>query len=95
MRLRNADCWIQTIALDALHALRKRVRVAQKEKLALRNEILRVRAERDQVALRMDATRIRHEAESKEALVSCHVSCGWNLSSNIGIASHIVVLGHA
>ncbi|KAL2023236.1 hypothetical protein VTK56DRAFT_3359 [Thermocarpiscus australiensis] len=57
-----------TIALDTLHALRKRVRAAQKEKLALRDEILRIRAERDQVALRMDAIRIRHEAESKEAL---------------------------
>lgn len=45
------------------------MRAAQKEKLALREEILRVRAERDQVALRMDAVRIRHEAESKEALV--------------------------
>ncbi|KAK4447515.1 hypothetical protein QBC34DRAFT_409623 [Podospora aff. communis PSN243] len=57
-----------TIALDTLHALRKRVRVAQKEKLSLRDEILRVRAERNQVALRMDAIRIKHEAESKEAL---------------------------
>ncbi|KAK4151681.1 hypothetical protein C8A00DRAFT_35681 [Chaetomidium leptoderma] len=57
-----------TIALDTLHALRKRVRAAQKEKLALREEILRVRAEREQVALRMDAIRIRHEADSKEAL---------------------------
>jgi hypothetical protein len=46
------------------------VRAAQKEKLALREEILRIRAEREQVALRMDAIRIRHEAESKEALVS-------------------------
>ncbi|KAK0632260.1 hypothetical protein B0T14DRAFT_27297 [Immersiella caudata] len=57
-----------TIALDTLHALRKRVRVAQKEKLSLRDAILRVRAERDQVALRMDAIRIKHEAESREAL---------------------------
>lgn len=45
--------------------------MAQKEKLSLRDEILRVRAERDQVALRMDAIRIRHEAESREALVRC------------------------
>ncbi|KAK1754929.1 hypothetical protein QBC47DRAFT_461024 [Echria macrotheca] len=57
-----------TIALDTLHALRKRVRATQKEKLALRDEILRIRAEREQVALRMDAIRIRHEAESKEAM---------------------------
>jgi len=60
----------QTIALDALHALKKRVRAAQREKLLLREEILRIRAERDQVALRMDAVRTKHEAESKEALVS-------------------------
>ena len=60
----------ETIALDTLHALRKRVRVAQKEKVTLREEIMRIRAERDQVALRMDAIRIKHEAESKEALVS-------------------------
>jgi hypothetical protein len=46
------------------------VRAAQKEKLTLRDEILRVRKEREQVALRMDAIRIRHEADSKEALVS-------------------------
>jgi hypothetical protein len=46
------------------------VRAAQKEKLALRDDILRVRKEREQVALRMDAIRIRHEADSKEALVS-------------------------
>ncbi|KAL0474415.1 hypothetical protein QR685DRAFT_464136 [Neurospora intermedia] len=58
----------RTIALDTLHALRKRVRVVQKEKLGLREEILRIRAERDQVSLRMDAIRIKHEVDSKEAL---------------------------
>ncbi|KAK3956315.1 hypothetical protein QBC32DRAFT_331467 [Pseudoneurospora amorphoporcata] len=57
-----------TIALDTLHALRKRVKVVQKEKLVLREEILRIRAERDQVSLRMDAIRIKHEVDSKEAL---------------------------
>ncbi|KAK1780557.1 hypothetical protein QBC45DRAFT_408262 [Copromyces sp. CBS 386.78] len=57
-----------TIALDTLHALRKRVKVVQKEKLGLREEILRIRAERDQVSLRMDAIRIKHEVDSKEAL---------------------------
>lgn len=45
------------------------MRHAQKERLALRNEIIRVRQEREQVALRMDAVRIKHEAESKVALV--------------------------
>ncbi|KAG7292951.1 hypothetical protein NEMBOFW57_002996 [Staphylotrichum longicolle] len=64
----------QTIALDNFHALRKRVRAAQKEKLTLRDEILRIRAEREQVALRMDAIRIRHEADSKEALRTMSLS---------------------
>ena len=52
-----------------MHSLKKRVRAAQKEKLALREEILRLRAEREEVALRMDAVRIKHEKESHEALV--------------------------
>ncbi len=67
---------LQTIALDNLHALRKRVRAAQKEKLTLRDDILRIRAEREQVALRMDAIRIRHEADSKEALVCLGFTLG-------------------
>ncbi|KAH9906501.1 hypothetical protein F4778DRAFT_726340 [Xylariomycetidae sp. FL2044] len=57
-----------TIALDTMHALKKRVRSVQKEKLALRSEILRIRAEREQVALRMDAVRVRHETTNKESL---------------------------
>ena len=52
-----------------MHALRKRVRSVQKEKLTLRSEILRIRAEREQVALKMDAVRIKHEKESREAQV--------------------------
>ncbi|KAI0126495.1 AT hook domain-containing protein [Xylariales sp. AK1849] len=58
-----------TIALDTMHALKKRVRSIQKEKLSLRSEIIRIRAEREQVALKMDAVRIRHETESRESLV--------------------------
>lgn len=38
--------------------------------MALRDEILHLRAEREQVALRMDAVRIKHEKESKESSVS-------------------------
>jgi hypothetical protein len=57
------------IALDTLHALHKRVRTAQKNKLTLRQDILEIRAEREQVALKMDAVRIKHEEDSKEALV--------------------------
>lgn len=59
----------QAVAVDALHALRKRVSVAHKEKLALRQEILRIRAERDQVALRMDALRAQHQDRVHEAMV--------------------------
>jgi hypothetical protein len=58
-----------TIALDTLQALQKRVRAAQRDKIALREEILRIRGERELVALRMDAVRVRHEGESREALV--------------------------
>ncbi|KAK1994831.1 AT hook domain-containing protein [Colletotrichum falcatum] len=57
-----------TILLDALHSLRKRVRSVQKERMALRDEIMRIRAERDQVALRKDAVRIKHEKVTEEAL---------------------------
>lgn len=58
-----------TIALDALYALKKRVREAQKNKLQLRERIIQIRAEREQVALRMDAVRMKHEEDGKEALV--------------------------
>lgn len=58
----------QTIALDNLRTLKKRVRAAQKEKLSLRNEILRIRAEREQVGLKLDAVRMRHERANNEAL---------------------------
>ncbi|KAH8682381.1 hypothetical protein BX600DRAFT_448411 [Xylariales sp. PMI_506] len=63
-----------TIALDALHGLQKRVRSIQKEKLSLRNEIIRIRSEREQVALKMDTIRMRHEADTKESLAQLHLS---------------------
>ncbi|KAI1857093.1 hypothetical protein JX265_011294 [Neoarthrinium moseri] len=63
-----------TIALDTLHALKKRVRSIQKEKLGLRNDIVRIRAEREQVALKMDAVRIQHETESKQSLDQLNLS---------------------
>lgn len=50
--------------------MRKRYRALQKEKFGLRDDILQIRAEREQVALRMDAARVKHEKDSKEALVS-------------------------
>ncbi|CAG9985283.1 unnamed protein product [Clonostachys byssicola] len=55
------------IHLNYWHSLRKRVRQTQKEKLALREEILRIKGEREQVALRMDAVRAKYEADNKEA----------------------------
>lgn len=58
-----------TIALDTLHALRKRVRQAQRDKVALREEILRIRREKEGVELRKDAVRVRHEGERAVALV--------------------------
>ncbi|GKT41763.1 uncharacterized protein ColSpa_01944 [Colletotrichum spaethianum] len=58
-----------TILLDALHSLRKRVRNVQKERITIRDEIMRIRAERDQVALRKDAVRIKHERVTEEALM--------------------------
>lgn len=41
----------------------------QKERMALREEIMRIKAERDQVALRMDAIRIQHEVDARESKV--------------------------
>ncbi|KAI0397451.1 hypothetical protein F5Y17DRAFT_373137 [Xylariaceae sp. FL0594] len=58
----------QAIALDNLRTLKKRVRAVQKEKISLRNEILRIRTEREQVALKIDAVRNRHETANKETL---------------------------
>lgn len=64
----------QAVAVDTLHALRKRVRAAQKNKLALREEILRIRAERDQVALRMDALRAQHQDRVGKAMKTANIS---------------------
>ncbi|KAI6760550.1 hypothetical protein HG530_009410 [Fusarium avenaceum] len=55
------------IHLSDWQTLRKRVRVVQREKLSLREEILRLKAEREQVALKMDAVRIKHEEDTKES----------------------------
>lgn len=68
-----------TIALDTLHALQKRVRAAQKDKIALREEILRIRREKEVVELRKDAVRVRHEAERGVAMV-CFARLGLMVS---------------
>ncbi|EHL01717.1 hypothetical protein M7I_2355 [Glarea lozoyensis 74030] len=54
-----------TINLDNGYTLDKRVREELKKKVALREEILRVRLEREQLALQMDEIRIKHENETK------------------------------
>ncbi|KAH7313661.1 hypothetical protein B0I35DRAFT_480333 [Stachybotrys elegans] len=62
------------IQLNHWHSLRKRVRHVQKEKLALREEILRLKAEREQVALRMDEVRIKHEQDSSDSKYQLNIS---------------------
>ncbi|PHH90195.1 hypothetical protein CDD83_4294 [Cordyceps sp. RAO-2017] len=56
-----------TIHLNHWHSLRRQVRQAQKERLELRDEILRLGGEREQVALRMDAVRSKHLRDSRES----------------------------
>ncbi|TLS23227.1 uncharacterized protein PpBr36_05642 [Pyricularia pennisetigena] len=63
-----------TIALDNLQTLRRRLRSAQREKRILRDQILNVRKEREQVALRRDALRMKHENESQKIMHRLHIS---------------------
>lgn len=48
------------------------MRDAQKEKIEQREELLKVRAEREKLALRMDEVRIKHEHDSKVSQVREH-----------------------
>ncbi|RNJ57641.1 hypothetical protein D7B24_005723 [Verticillium nonalfalfae] len=57
-----------TIQVDHMHALRGRIRREQAEKTSLRDEIMRLRAEREQVAVRKEAVRSKHEKARSEAL---------------------------
>ena len=66
----------QTINLDNGYSLERRIRDEQKRKISLREEILRIRAEREQVALRMDEIRIKHEYEQQKAQVRISIRCG-------------------
>ena len=68
---------MKTVNLDNSYSLERRVRVEQKKKLGLRAEILRIRAEREQVALRMDEIRIKHENETKSFQVCCSIRQPW------------------
>ncbi len=58
--------------MDNGFSLEKRLRDEQKKKLRLREDVLRVRAEREQVALRMDEVRMKHENERTKAQVSVY-----------------------
>lgn len=55
------------VALDNRSDLQQRVKGANREKVELRKELLRIRKDREAVQLRMDAVRMRHEKESGEA----------------------------
>jgi hypothetical protein len=69
-----------------MSSLEKRIREEQTKRLALRQEISRVKAERHQVALRMDEIRIKHEMESGAAQVSEH--CLQHFQGLISNANH-------
>ncbi|KAG6301223.1 hypothetical protein E4U09_005627 [Claviceps aff. purpurea] len=62
------------IHLNHWHSLRRRLRHVQKEKLALRDEIIRLKGEREQVALRTDAIRIKHEFDSTKCMSRLNAS---------------------
>lgn len=59
----------QSIYLNHWYSLRKRIRHVQKEKLELRQEILRLKAEKDQVAVRMDGVRARADRDGTDSKV--------------------------
>ncbi|KAJ4232393.1 hypothetical protein NW757_013823 [Fusarium falciforme] len=76
IKIRAVDAYREQLRLQLLqlaihlndwHTLRKRVRLIQREKLKLREDILQLKAEREQVALRMDAVRIKHEEDTEES----------------------------
>lgn len=52
-----------------MHSLKQRVKAEQREKGSLRDEIMQLRAEREQIAVRKDALRAKHEKERDECLV--------------------------
>ena len=60
---------LEAINLDNAYCLERRVRDELRKKNALREEVLQVRKEREQVALRMDEIRLKHEREKTDAQV--------------------------
>ncbi|KZF26215.1 hypothetical protein L228DRAFT_279450 [Xylona heveae TC161] len=63
----NARFLEMTEALDNNLGLTTRLKQANKEKIALREELLSIRRERERIALRMDSIRTKHEQQSKIA----------------------------
>ncbi|RKF57777.1 putative at hook domain-containing protein [Erysiphe neolycopersici] len=57
-----------TLDLDNAHFLERRLREEQKKKLHLREEILRIRAEREKVAVKIDEIREQHSKAEEKSL---------------------------
>ncbi|KAG9503697.1 hypothetical protein J7337_003649 [Fusarium musae] len=64
---KKKECRIKIRALEAYKEELTSRLLQLREKLSLREEILRLKAEREQVALKMDAVRIKHEEDTKES----------------------------
>ncbi|KAM3515543.1 hypothetical protein MY11210_000916 [Beauveria gryllotalpidicola] len=79
----SAQLLQHSIYLNHWYSLRKRIRHVQKEKLVLRQEILRLKAEKEQVALRMDGVRARSERDGSD---SKHRLSASNLMHDIDLA---------
>ena len=69
-----ANCTHQSEAVDNNHALQSRLRQANKEINAAREELLDIRREREKIALQMDDIRIRHEIASRKSEVCLVIS---------------------
>ncbi|CZT44688.1 uncharacterized protein RSE6_04892 [Rhynchosporium secalis] len=57
----------QTVNLDNAYCLKHRVKDELRRKIILREELLQIRKEREQLALRMDEIRMKHEKEKTDA----------------------------
>ncbi|OAR01169.1 hypothetical protein LLEC1_07674 [Akanthomyces lecanii] len=79
----SAQLLQHSIYLNHWYSLRKRIRHVQKEKLELRQELLRLKAEKEQVALRMDGIRARSEKDGSD---SKHRLSASNLMHDIDLA---------
>ncbi|KAF1739209.1 hypothetical protein CRV24_001141 [Beauveria bassiana] len=79
----SAQLLQHSIYLNHWYSLRKRIRHVQKQKLVLRKEILRLKAEKEQVALRMDGVRARSERDGSDSKHRLNAS---NLMHDIDLA---------